>query len=84
MSKLKIQTGHPVTADVKDVAASVVRFVTADDRTMFEFRCGDDGRSIEVRSVETTKIDGVIYDNRLLVAPTSTNGVNITVSRYAD
>ena len=81
---LHIESGHPVTADVEQVAGNSVRFVTEDGRTMFEVRAGDDGRSIEVRAVEVTKHGGVIYDGMLLIEPRSANGVNLRTAKYRD
>ena len=81
---LHIETGHPVTADVKQVDGRCVRFVSDDDRTMFEVIAGKDGRSLEVRAVEVTKVDGVIYAGRLVVYPAASNTVTIRVPRYED
>jgi hypothetical protein len=79
---LHIETGHPVTADVKKLDAKVVRFVTDDGRCMFEVTAGTDGRSIEVRAVETAKVGGTIYKNLLDVRPNVANSVTILTRRY--
>ena len=81
---LHIESGHSVTADVKQVAGKSVRFVTDDGRTMFEVRAGDDGRSIEVRAVEVTKHDGVLYDGTLQIEPRGANGVNVRTAKYVE
>lgn len=51
--KLRIESGHPMMTNVEAVSGSLVRFVTEDGRTMFEVSSGEDGRSIEVRALET-------------------------------
>jgi acyl-CoA thioesterase len=79
---LRIETGHPVTADVVKLDAQFVRFVTDNGRCMFEVHACRDGRSIEVRCVETTKVDGVIYNNLMAVEPDSSNGVTIRTRLY--
>ncbi len=83
MSKqLRIESGHPVHGDVAPVLSDMVRFITEDGRAMFEVAVGMDGRSIEVRSVETTKVDGVIYDTTLEITPRATNLVIVRTERY--
>ena len=79
---LKIQSGHPVTDDVQDVEGQFVRFMTEDGRAMFEVHAGKDGRSIEVRAIQATKVDGVIYDTILNICPKSSNAVDIFTQRY--
>jgi len=79
---LHIESGHPVMADAQRVSGDKVRFVTDDGRTMFEVGVGRDGRSIEVRGVETTKHDGQIYDCWLLLQPGSSNAVTVRTVRY--
>jgi len=81
---LHIETGHPVTGDAVKIDARAVRFVTDDGRTMFEVNIGDDGKSLKVYAVETTKHDGKIYNNRLQVCPGSTNALTIGAVLYQD
>ena len=81
---LHIETGHPVTADVRKLEATTVRFVTEDGRCMFEVTAGKDGRSIDVMAVEMTKIDGTIYEARLMVLPNVTNSVEVRTRRYGE
>jgi hypothetical protein len=81
---LHIETGHPVTADAKPLAEKTVRFVTEEGRAMFEVSAGKDGRSIEVRGVGTTKVDGVIYTERLDVRPHVSNSITVMVRQYDD
>lgn len=79
---MKIATGHPVTADeiVHDFKA--VRFLTDDGRPMFEVSIGSDGRSIEVRGVDTYKFDGVIYTEALEIRPRYANSVEVRTLPY--
>lgn len=79
---LHIETGHPVTADAKRIEGTTVRFVTEDGRTMFEIRANNDGRSIEVSAVDTTKVGGLIYDGTLALRPRSANSITVGVSLY--
>ena len=81
---LHIETGHPLTVDVKKLDAKAVRFVTDDGRCMFEVTTGKDGRSIEVRAVETTKVGGAIYESLLDVRPNVANSVTILTRRYEE
>lgn len=74
---LSIETGHALTANVKRIEGNSVRFVDDDGRTLFEVYCCTDGRTIEVRGVESSKHAGVIYDNALSVLPKSGNVVHI-------
>ena len=78
---LHIETGHPVSADVEQVPGNTVRFVTEDGRAMFEVSCGKDGRSIEVRGVESTKVSGEIYSNLIDVRPNVANSVTLMARR---
>ncbi len=64
--------------------AKGVRFVTEDDRTMFEVYTGKDGTSIEVRGVDVTKVENVLYDSKLAACPNSSNSLTIRVCRYDD
>lgn len=79
---LEIQAGHPVTADVAKVEGSAVRFVGADGRCLFEVRVVD-SKTIEVRAVETVKLDGEIYDHRLSVMPRSSNSMEVSLVKYS-
>ena len=81
--KLQIQTGHEVTNDVKPVNSDRVRFVAEDGRTMFEVKTNDDGTSIDVRSVDTCRINGVLYDGTLELAPRCANVVTIRSPKYS-
>ena len=81
---LHIETGHPVTADAKKLAEKTVRFVTEDGRAMFEVTACKDGRGIEVRAVETTKVDGVVYAGLIDVRPNVANSITVRVRPYDD
>lgn len=81
---LHIESGHVYNADVCEIKGSTVRFVTEDDRTMFEIRLGKDGRSIEIRGVEATKVDGRIYVEQLSIQPNSSNSVTIRPVLYEE
>lgn len=79
---LRIQTGHPVTADVQEIDAKSIRIVTDDDRCMFEVHLCKDGKSIEVRAVEMTKVNGVLFNNVLRICPQYNNQVVIRTEQY--
>jgi hypothetical protein len=79
---LHIETGHPVTRDAQRLEAKGVRFVTEDGRTMFEVHTGKDGTSIEVRGVDATFVEDVLYDSRLAACPNASNSLTIRVCRY--
>ena len=69
---LSIETGHPLTKDVQRIDGKSVRFVDKD------------GRTIEVRGVESSKHAGVIYDNTLSILPKSGNVVHIQQIPFDD
>ncbi len=81
---MRIETGHAVSKDAQLVDADRVRFVAEDGRTMFEVVAGKDGRSIEVRGVETCRVDGVLYSNAIDVRPQVTNLVTIRAREHDD
>ena len=79
---LNIETGHPITKDVQHLDVQGVRFVAEDGRTMFEVHAGKDGTSIEVRGVEVTKVENVLYSSSLAACPNASNSLTIRVCRY--
>jgi len=79
---LHIETGHPVTADAKRLTEKTVRFVTEDGRTMFEVIACKDGRGIEVRAVDSTRVDGVMYAGLIDVRPSVANSITVRVRPY--
>lgn len=79
---LHIETGHPITKDVQALPARGVRFVTDDDRTMFEVHIGQDGRSIEVRGVDVTKVGDMLYGSSLAACPNASNSLTIRTLPY--
>lgn len=80
---LHIESGHPVIGDVAKVDGNFVRFVTDTGRVLFEVRIASD-RSIEVRAIEMTKIDGKLFDARVLVSPAYSNSVIISTAQYEE
>jgi hypothetical protein len=82
MQKLKIQTGHPVTADVAEVNADCVRFVDENNRTVFEVSSGNG--CITVRAVEFHKVDGVMHEGTLMVLPKQSNSIEIHTPVYQE
>lgn len=81
---MRIETGHPITGDVAEVAGRCVRFVGEDGQTMFEVSVGKDGKSLEVRSVENAKVAGVLHGTILHVIPNASNSVTVAVVPYDD
>lgn len=79
---LRIETGHVVTGNVKQVDATAVRIVTQDGRTLFAIELGDDGRSIELRAVDVTRVDGKMYESSLQLHPRSSNSVIVRTREY--
>ena len=79
---LHIETGHPLTNDVDILAAKTVRFVTDNGKTMFEVHIGQDGRSIEIRGVEVTKVEDLIYSSSLVACPNASNSLTIRTLLY--
>ncbi len=79
---MRIESGHPVTADVRKIEGRAVRFVSDDGKTVFEVIANADGTSIEVRSVEAFKVDGQIYGGLLDVRPVCANVVEVRARRY--
>lgn len=49
---------------------------------MFEVTIEMDGKSIEIRGVTTTKVDGVLYSEHLSVNPFSRNCIVISAVPY--
>ena len=79
---LHFETSHPTSAGVKRVNACAVQIMTEDGRCMFEVLLGKDGRSIEVLGVNSTKVDGVIYTERLDLRLNVSNRITIRVRPY--
>ena len=80
--KLRIESGHPMMNNAEAVSGNLVRFVTDDGRTMFEVSSGEDGRSIEVRAVEMTKIGGQFYGAALELLPHTSNSIVVRTKLY--
>jgi hypothetical protein len=79
---LHIETGHPITDDVDILAAKSVRFVTDNGRAMFEVHIGQDGRSIDIRGVDVTKVEDLIYSSSLVACPNASNSLTIRTLLY--
>jgi len=82
--KLHMETGHPVSADVKQVYGDRIRFVNQEGRCLFEVRIGDDQASIEVRAVDTHRIGDVIHDDALTIRPESSNKITLSTPAYPE
>ncbi len=59
-----------------------VRFKAEDGSTMFEVVVQNDGKSIEIRGVESCFVGGTLYNNRLLIKPNVSNSIQVTVEPY--
>lgn len=79
--KLRLQTGHPVTADVGNVAGDRFRFVDAEDRTVFEVVC-EDGY-LEIRAVEFHTIGEAIHGGGITIHPRAGNSIEVRTPFYA-
>ena len=77
-----METGHPVSADVAQVAGDRIRFVNQDGRCLFEIRIGRDQASIEVRAVDTHKVGDVIHDGVLFIHPISSDLITLSTPAY--
>lgn len=82
--KLHMETGHPVTADVKCIDGDSIRFVTEDHRTMLEVKIIKSGRGIEVRGVEVTKDGSELLSGNIDVRPRANNCVEIRMRPYKE
>jgi hypothetical protein len=82
--KLHMETGHPVSADVAQVAGDQIRFVNQDGRCLFEIRIQDDQASIEVRAVDTHRAGNKINDNVLVIEPKSCNCITLSSACLLD
>jgi hypothetical protein len=49
---------------------------------MFEVHIGQDGRSIEIRGVDVTKVKDLIYDSSLVACPNASNSLTIRTLLY--
>jgi len=78
----RIEIGHSVTKDEQVVPANRVRFVADDGRTMFEVGWNADGKTIDVRGVETSIHDGQILCERLDLRLVCANVVTVMARPY--
>jgi hypothetical protein len=81
---MNIETGGSMRKSKTQLAAKEVYFVAEDGNTMFEVRCGKDGRSIEVRGVECCKVGGVLYSECIDVRPVVSNRIIVRSREYDD
>lgn len=81
---LRIESGHPLFGDDKPAEGNAVRFIAEDGHTMFDVTAGKDGRSIEVRAVDVTSVDGKLFGARIEIRPNAANSVTIRVPPYGD
>jgi hypothetical protein len=49
---------------------------------MFEVHIGQDGRSIEIRGVDVTKVEDLIYSSSLVACPNASNSLTIRTLLY--
>lgn len=82
MSKLTIATGRALLGKLAHLEETSVSFLTEDGRVMFEVSAGKDGRSINVRGVETCIVDGVLYSELLELQPIVANSIDIKARKY--
>lgn len=80
--QLHIEIGNSFQGNVDKVDSDRVRFVTEDGRTMFEVCVSDKPNRIEVRGVESCRIDGVLFSELLTVRPQCANVVKIETIKY--
>jgi hypothetical protein len=83
MSKqaMKIQTGHSITADVRQVQGKEVTFADEEGRPLFSVRIVD-GITIEVRAIGVVKHKDTLYSECLSVMPRYANAVQVTRCVY--
>jgi hypothetical protein len=79
---MKMFTGHQMTNDEQHIDAREVRFVTDDGREAFAVRMGADGKSVEVRGIDTFKVNGELRGSTLQAIPRSSNVLTIEARRY--
>lgn len=79
---MKLQTGHWITKDVAQLEGRSVRFMASDERCMFEVTAQPDGRSIEIRGVDTCLVDGILYSHCLDMRPQVANSILVLAREY--
>lgn len=82
MERLTIHTSEGMLNDALVINARTVMFKAPDGRTMFEVTANKDGKSINVRAVDTCKIDGIVYGHSLIVKPEATNSIDVSTEVY--
>lgn len=80
---MKIQVGMPFIEQVKTLeGVKLLRFMVGDDRCIFEVSIESE-KSICIRAVDVTKIDGALYDTCLQVSPRASNTIVISTREYS-
>ena len=79
---VKIVTGSEHFGDKKSHEFDRVTFEAADGNSMFEVSIGPDGRSIEVRGIESCKVDKMLFSERLLIEPHMSNSITIRTKAW--
>lgn len=67
-----------------DLEVSSIKFVTDSGQTMFEVGYGTDGKSIEIRGVDSCKVGRVIYGSALEIRPNVSNSITVSVRRFGE
>jgi len=82
MTKLRIESGHHLEPP-RPIEGDRVRFITDDNRVMFEVHAIDDG-AIEVRAVESCKVGKEIRLAALLIEPKVSNVIEIRTQKWVN
>ena len=80
-TKLRIQTGHPVTADVQEIKADRIRIVDENERCLFEVSLQDG--YIEIQQIDHHILNDAIYGGGIVVAPRACNQIEVRTPFYA-
>lgn len=66
------------------IESNRVRLVAEDGHVAFEIMIGADGRSVEVRGVDSFTVNHVLYSNALEIRASGSNKVTIRAQAYDD
>lgn len=78
---MKIQSGHPIMGDAKDVEGKFVRFIDDDGRCLFEVHILDE-HSLEIRGCETHKVGDQIHTEALSIETRYANSFYVRTLPY--
>lgn len=81
---LKIRTRRGFSEPSEPIEGGMVEFYAEDGRTMFSVRVVEGAPAIEVRACQCCRFNDTLHDERLLILPTSSNQVTLTVEEYDD